>query len=628
MYKKFSVILSLQNYATNDIKKILWMIFNAQMKTILFAFTLGLLCLALFLNETFGQEIPDSIDDPFEIFEYHLNSGVHNGNSYDVISSKAFQTQVSKQGAQWIRLIFDSFELGENSYITITSKIDNSWQRLDAESMVQWGASSAYFNGDLVEITLHVGPTDKNIFFELKEIKAGVSTQLASDTQNKKINSSSGLLTLTPCVEGENDFPEDTRIFSQDPAVGRFHHVAGHRRETGYLISNSAILTAGHGIGQFSEVTELIQFNVPKSGSDGSTVHAHPNDQYPVDISRLEFNYGSIGNDWAIVGLFPNSNTGLTAAVAQDAYYRLAKEVSLSSEDSVRITGFGADATPSGTGFENSAGVCPNSGHKAQQTAVGYRNINVNQLHWWDINTSASGGVSGSPLILEDFPSLAIGIQTHGFNSLYGVYLYERSGVQKFSQPTLLESINNFPGINTFYVDSNYPAIYSKGSQGNFFNPYSTVEDAVVAASSGGIVSIVAGHYPADFTIEVNSGTLTLEAPVGNVTIGGNSGPSKMANIAKNESSDANPNKFNLSHNYPNPFNPTTVIEYTLPEKVKVQLVIYDVLGRRVTTLIDQVQQSGTHIKTWDASNFASGVYIYRIHAGDFVQSKKMLLIK
>jgi len=85
---------------------------------------------------------------------------------------------------------------------------------------------------------------------------------------------------------------------------------------------------------------------------------------------------------------------------------------------------------------------------------------------------------------------------------------------------------------------------------------------------------------------------------------------------------------FQLLPAYPNPFNPTTIIEYTLPENINVQLVIYDVLGRRVATLVDQIQQSGRHSVSWDASNLASGVYIYRIQAGDFVQSKKMLLMK
>ncbi len=88
------------------------------------------------------------------------------------------------------------------------------------------------------------------------------------------------------------------------------------------------------------------------------------------------------------------------------------------------------------------------------------------------------------------------------------------------------------------------------------------------------------------------------------------------------------PKEFLLHQNHPNPFNPVTTIEYALPEQVEVQLQIYDVLGRHVATLVEETQQPGTYHAVWDASQTASGVYIYRLEAGDFVQSRTMLLIK
>jgi len=88
------------------------------------------------------------------------------------------------------------------------------------------------------------------------------------------------------------------------------------------------------------------------------------------------------------------------------------------------------------------------------------------------------------------------------------------------------------------------------------------------------------------------------------------------------------PNEFTLSQNYPNPFNPATVINYQIPEAGNVKLSIYDDLGREVNVLVNGVQNAGAHKIEWDASAFPSGVYFYRIDAGAFVSTKKMILIK
>ena len=90
----------------------------------------------------------------------------------------------------------------------------------------------------------------------------------------------------------------------------------------------------------------------------------------------------------------------------------------------------------------------------------------------------------------------------------------------------------------------------------------------------------------------------------------------------------ANPYKFSLSQNFPNPFNPSTQINYSLAETADVRLVVYDILGRRVATLVNEVQNAGIHSINFDMSRYASGTYIYRLEAGDFVSVKKMMLIK
>jgi hypothetical protein len=89
------------------------------------------------------------------------------------------------------------------------------------------------------------------------------------------------------------------------------------------------------------------------------------------------------------------------------------------------------------------------------------------------------------------------------------------------------------------------------------------------------------------------------------------------------------PTVFSLSQNYPNPFNPTTTIKYALPKDVKVTIKIYDILGKLVTTLVNgELKKAGYYETTFNGNNFASGVYFYRIEAGEFVQSKKMVLVK
>ncbi|NLT50639.1 MAG: T9SS type A sorting domain-containing protein [Ignavibacteria bacterium] len=87
-------------------------------------------------------------------------------------------------------------------------------------------------------------------------------------------------------------------------------------------------------------------------------------------------------------------------------------------------------------------------------------------------------------------------------------------------------------------------------------------------------------------------------------------------------------NEFELNQNYPNPFNPSTMISYQLPMSNIVSLKIYDMLGREVATLVNTQQSAGNYEVKFDGSQFASGVYIYRIQAGEFTASKKLMLIK
>jgi hypothetical protein len=85
---------------------------------------------------------------------------------------------------------------------------------------------------------------------------------------------------------------------------------------------------------------------------------------------------------------------------------------------------------------------------------------------------------------------------------------------------------------------------------------------------------------------------------------------------------------FKLEQNYPNPFNPSTKIEFSIPAQSQVELKVFNILGQEVSTLVNESLKAGNHVVTFDASRLATGVYLYRIKAGSFVSTKKMLLLK
>jgi hypothetical protein len=88
------------------------------------------------------------------------------------------------------------------------------------------------------------------------------------------------------------------------------------------------------------------------------------------------------------------------------------------------------------------------------------------------------------------------------------------------------------------------------------------------------------------------------------------------------------PSDYDLGQNFPNPFNPSTTINFQLPEKKHVSLKIYDIQGTLVTTLVDREMEAGYHTTNWDASGYASGVYFYRFTSGSFNATKRLLLLK
>jgi len=88
------------------------------------------------------------------------------------------------------------------------------------------------------------------------------------------------------------------------------------------------------------------------------------------------------------------------------------------------------------------------------------------------------------------------------------------------------------------------------------------------------------------------------------------------------------PSMYDLEQNYPNPFNPTTTINYSLPQQGMVTLKVYNIIGQEVGTLVNGYRNAGTHSVAFNAQQLSSGVYFYRLQAGNFSSVKKMLLLK
>ena len=133
-------------------------------------------------------------------------------------------------------------------------------------------------------------------------------------------------------------------------------------------------------------------------------------------------------------------------------------------------------------------------------------------------------------------------------------------------------------------------------------------------------------YFPGDELIEDLKIMLAIE--------GQSLGMNKPANdqFAENQP-ESTPASFKLETNFPNPFNPETLIQYQLPEPAHVTLTVYNLLGQKIRTLIDKKQQAGYHSVHWDGrdemgSSVASGMYFYVLRAGDFMDVKKMMLLR
>jgi len=426
---------------------------------------------------------------------YLLDSGVQKGLEAETAS--LFRETVQAAGVPWLRLHFVDYDLGEQSFVRITSLGDGAVQILDADSLGHWYGSSAFFNGDAVEVELYVAPVETDVFIKIQEITVG-------EWAGGGDVGTAGDVGIASICGGEDD-----RVRSTDPRVGRIVPVGC----TGWITSNGAHLTAGHCTDGTGTHMQTLEFNVPDSLSDGTIQHPDPEDQYPIDASSIVFfndGGGEIGNDWTVFGCNANSNTGLLPIQGQNAFYRMSRD---HSPTNVRITGCGEDNMPPGS----TGGL--NSDNQTQQTHWGaYLREVVEGASdvFIEYTVDTMGGSSGSPVIIYG-TTTTLGIHTNA-----GCNPPDNGNTGTgFEHDNLENAIQTFLGSNVVYADS---GDLVAPEDGTVFRPFDTVAEAISAVLDNGIVSIVTGSYTAaagnTFTAGEDGKRMTFSVPVGSVTIG------------------------------------------------------------------------------------------------------------
>lgn len=405
-------------------------------------------------------------------------------------------------GASRVRVILRAPALSGASRVRFTSLKDEQSQTLDAAQLAEWSLMSALFNGESVRVEVLVAPGDADVSVEVKGLWA-----FSHFTDGGKAAESC-------CGDAPNTLcGVDDRVAAGDNRVGRLNSSC-----TAWLVSNGAVLTAGH-----CGVAGVFEVNIPASAANGAIVASAVADQFPVVAGSASQISGGVGNDWAVFRIGLNSN--LQSAHTLYGFFRMTRELP-GGGTTLRVTGCGIDNSPVGSqpgvcGNFDSMGNCTHFGLNAQnqtlQTATGAFNSIAGTTLRYAVDTEPAN--SGSPVIWGGF---TIGIHTAGGCAV-------TSGANNgtaFSLVALENAIAAVPGQtltpiiareNIRYLDL-VPAPNGV-ENGTVFNPHNTIAEAVTAVPANGQISIVAGSYPVPANTTITK-AMTLSAPAGAATLG------------------------------------------------------------------------------------------------------------
>ncbi|MCH7495283.1 MAG: T9SS type A sorting domain-containing protein, partial [Candidatus Marinimicrobia bacterium] len=225
-----------------------------------------------------------------------------------------------------------------------------------------------------------------------------------------------------------------------------------------------------------------------------------------------------------------------------------------------------------------------------------------------------------------------VGAKWDDFNT-GSAYVFKRTGTSWTQEAKILSASGHSFGISVS-ISGDYAVVGSSGEDDNGVasgsayvfkrNGTSWSQEAKLLASDGAAfdrfgesVSISGGYAVVGSSGDDDNGDLSGSAYVYSGII-----------VGIEDERKGLPAEFSLSQNYPNPFNPETVIEYSIPIRSDVKLTIYNLRGEEVAILINDAIPAGNHRVSWDASNVSSGIYFYRLKTDNFVQTRKMVLLK
>lgn len=271
-----------------------------------------------------------------------------------------------------------------------------------------------------------------------------------------------------------------------------------------------------------------------------------------------------------------------------------------------------------------------NDAIKILDYVVGKTTLTPEAMYYADCNTATGDGVVGA------FDAAYVLKYIANNNSWAGVTKAGATqGAVEFSKlssengvVTLPLVVANAKGITSIYAEAELGQleigkVTSRLPEGWIVS--TSTENGRVRIAAAGLSPISDGIF-ATIEVKVNNKE-TAVSVVGNAKLNDELSSSLNAKVREI------PSEFALSQNYPNPFNPTTTIKFAIANDARVNLVVYDMLGQKVRTLIDNEQEAGYYSVRWDGTNdfgskVSSGIYIYRLQAGNFVQTMKMNLMK
>ncbi len=559
-----------------------------------------------------------------------------------VAKSFRFQSDSTRSGKlqQITQLQHAGTRLGKGSYLLLKG-IDGAEQKLDSAALANWNYSSAYFNGNSVEISLYTAPGDMPMV-NVKELKVNEPVQMlnapAQSRFGKIINDPA-----TAAIESSNFILNN---YPHAIAVGRLTN-GNKANGTGWIAPNGAIVTAWENfVGFIQNGYDIIEFNVPPSDFEGNHVHPAPEDQFMLDLATIrEYHediyvrkyYWSVWSShtfryypgYAILKVSPNSS-GKTPGQKYQEFFQIARNPSSNTIDA--MGNIMVDLLHYSETFDYSL-----QQKKALQVSFGqllkasdYIKADLSPvtsavphrdnfiLHNVQIGSSNNNlGERGAPITYQD-SKVAIGIHTQGASNVpsigYG-----------FRAENLLNDLHDFFTPTAVYVDEES---YNTEPNGRINQPYLTIPHLASDAPDHAVAYIARGDYALPVTIDR---PMTLLAPVGVVRIGAGGGAGARMKNQIQVQDDIYAEQLTTEFIeleepaaegvYPNPFRDRTSFRFELRKTTPVIVSVFDLNGSKIAELLNTDLEPGAHSIDWDG-NLPNGLpapaamYLLRFQQG------------